>query len=185
MNTLPPDPPDPTTHDHAITVRFPTGASHIALMTPDLDRYRTFYEEVVGVQTLIVMSGDHGRHALLAAGSLILHVFEMPRVDPSAFGGPFGRGRLDHFGFTLPDIESFQACTARLVAAGVSISEVTSFGAVLSVSFVDVDGCDGELNCLDPDFDPTPGPGDLLVDPDWYARVVALMTTPPRAPVGT
>lgn len=152
----------------------PIGVSHIAMLTADLDRFRQFYEDVVGLETMLVMSGEHGRHALVAAGRAILHVFEMVGFEPAG-GDAFDRGRIDHFGFTLADRTALAGCTARLVAAGASTGEITSFGPVLSVNFTDPDGCEGEINCLDPAFDPTPGPGDEPVDPDWHARVSSLL----------
>jgi len=153
----------------------PIGVSHIAMTTADLDRFRRFYEDVVGLETMLVMTGDDGRHALIAAGSAILHVFEMPGSVP-ADQRPFERGRIDHFGFTLADPRALADCAARLAAAGAPTGEITSFGPVLSINFTDPDGAEGELNCLDPAFDPTPGPGDDLVDPEWYARVTALLS---------
>lgn len=158
----------------------PIGVSHIAMLTADLDRFRRFYEDVVGLETMLVMAGEHGRHALIAAGRAILHVFEVPGFE-AVDGDAFQRGRIDHFGFTLADQTALAECTARLVAAGASTGQITSFGPVLSVNFTDPDGCDGELNCLDPAFDPTPGAGDEPVDPDWHARVTTLLSGPARA----
>lgn len=49
----------------------PSGFSHVATITPDLDRFRSFYEDVVGLRCVAVMQMKHPphlRHAALAAG---------------------------------------------------------------------------------------------------------------------
>jgi hypothetical protein len=51
---------------------------------------------------------------------------------------------------------------------------------MLSVRFVDPDGLESEINCFDPDFDPsTLRAGDEIVDPDWLDRIGRALRTPP------
>ena len=33
----------------------PSGVSHVAMVTADLDRYRDFYEDIVGLDTALVL----------------------------------------------------------------------------------------------------------------------------------
>ena len=101
----------------------PSGVSHVAMVTADLDRYRDFYEDVVGLDTALVLgaASEHGRHAILFAGDTVLHVFEVPGYDPAAHGigsTMFERGRLDHLGFTVADEAALGEVRDRLVAVG-------------------------------------------------------------------
>ena len=99
----------------------PTGISHIAMVTADLDRYRDFYEGTIGLDTALVLGPgpDHGRHAIFFAGDSVLHVFEVDGYDPAAHGigtTMFERGRLDHLGFTVADQAALAEVRDRLVA---------------------------------------------------------------------
>lgn len=137
----------------------PSGISHVATITADLDRYRAFYEDVLGVRCVAVMRMNHEphlRHAAFAAGSAVLHVFEQPGYDPAADGIPneLGRrGRVDHFGLMVADETELAAVRDRLVAAGSAEGTVSALGPVLSVHFRDPDGLDAEVNCPNPAFD--------------------------------
>jgi catechol 2,3-dioxygenase-like lactoylglutathione lyase family enzyme len=57
----------------------PRRVSHIAVVTGDLDGFRTFYEDTIGLRTTIVFGGGpgHSRQAILMAGDDMLHVFEV------------------------------------------------------------------------------------------------------------
>jgi catechol 2,3-dioxygenase-like lactoylglutathione lyase family enzyme len=154
----------------------PTGISHIAMVTADLDRFRAFYEGTVGVDTALVLGPgeEHGRHAIVFVGDVVLHVFEVDGYDPAdqGFGhAMFERGRLDHLGFGVADEVALGELRDRLVAAGASRGEIRSSGPILSVGFVDPDGLEGEITCLDPRFDPAVlGAPAEIVDPGWYER---------------
>jgi catechol 2,3-dioxygenase-like lactoylglutathione lyase family enzyme len=161
----------------------PFGVSHVAAMTADLGRYRAFYEDVIGLRTLAVLRMTEPpllRHAFLAVDdSTVMHVFEQPGYDPVAagIGTDIGRrGRLDHVGFFVADVEALTAVRDRLVAAGASDGVVTPLGPVLSVHFRDPDGFEGEINAVNLDFDPARVDHSVIEeqpDPDWFDRLVA------------
>ena len=49
---------------------------------------------------------------------------------------------------------------------------------MLSVRFRDPDGLEGEINCLDPSYDPTTlRDEDEIVDPAWLERIRNVMRT--------
>lgn len=159
------------------------GVSHIALNTSDLDRFRRFYEDVLGLRLVLAARLDHEpflRHALLAVDDvLMLHVFETPGYDPTADGlrGDIGhRGRIDHFGFAVPDREALDRVAARLAAVGAGDGEVRSLGPIWSVYAEDPDGLAFEVTC--PHADATVdtalgGPAEVVGDLDFLRRTVA------------
>ena len=155
----------------------PCGVSHVGVVTADLDSFRTFYEDIIGLETTMVFGcgPGHARQAVLIAGGVMLHVFEVAGYDPAAHGFAkvmFERGRLDHLGFTVADVAALTAIRDRLVAVDASSGEIRRLGPMLSVRFLDSDGLEGEVNCYTPDFDPsTLRAEDEIVDPDWLERV--------------
>ena len=52
----------------------------------------------------------------------------------------FGRGRLDHFGFTVVDQAALRSVRDRLLAAGATSGDIRPLGPMLSVRFQDPDG---------------------------------------------
>ena len=148
-------------------------------------RYRAFYEDVIGLETTLVLGAGpgHGRQAVLAAGEVMLHVFEVPGYDPAAHGHGstmFERGRLDHLGFTVPDEAALATLRDRLVAVDASSGAIRRLGPMLSVRFHDPDEFEGEVNCLDPTYDPsTLRDEDDVVDPLWFARMAAVLHADP------
>ena len=156
----------------------------MAVVTADLDAYRAFYEDVIGLRTTVVLGAGpgHGRQAVLAAGEVMLHVFEVLGYDPAAHGTNstmFERGRLDHLGFTVPDEAALSSLRDRLVAVGASSGAIRRLGPMLSVRFQDPDDFDGEVNCLDPTYDPaTLRDEDDVVDPLWFARIAEVLHAP-------
>jgi len=151
----------------------PTGVSHVAVVTGDLDGFRTFYEDTIGLETTMVLGGGAGRsrQAILTAGDTMLHVFEVPDYDPTHNGfsaAMFERGRLDHLGFTVGDVEALTSIRDRLMAADATSGDIHPLGPMLSLRFADPDGLEGEINCFNPDFDPSSvRDEDEIVDPDW------------------
>jgi catechol 2,3-dioxygenase-like lactoylglutathione lyase family enzyme len=117
----------------------------------------------------------------MVAGDVMLHVFEVPGFDPAAQGFTptmFERGRLDHLGFTVADEAALAALRDRLLAVGASSGSIRHLGPMLSVRFHDPDGLEGEINCLDPSYDPTTlRAEDEIVDPDWLERIRRVMRT--------
>jgi catechol 2,3-dioxygenase-like lactoylglutathione lyase family enzyme len=160
----------------------PFGISHVAITTPDLERFRAFYEDVIGLRTLAVLRMTEPpllRHAFLAVNdTTVVHVFEQPGYDPVAdgIGTQMGRrGRLDHLGFFVADGEALAAVRDRLVAAGASDGVVTPLGPIVSVHFRDPDGFEGEVNAVALDFDPSRVDHSVIeedLDPGWFDRLV-------------
>jgi catechol 2,3-dioxygenase-like lactoylglutathione lyase family enzyme len=147
------------------------GVNHIAVVTADLDRYRAFYEDALGLDTALVLGSGpgHGRQAVMFAGHVMLHVFE---ADPPGTGtGMLHRGRLDHLGFTARDPSALAARRNRLLDVGASSGDIRQLGWLLSVRYRDPDGFEGEINCFNPAFDPTAlRAQDEVVDPHWLER---------------
>lgn len=166
------------------------GVGHVAVITADLDRFRAFYEDVLGLRTGLVMRITHEphlRHAFLFVDdNTLVHAFEVPGYDPGTDGweATIGRrGRVDHLAFVVPDRAALEAVRERLVAAGASDGSITDFGPVLSVPFRDPDGMASEVTMVVADFDPAALPGDEVIevpDPAWFERMrnsVALLGT--------
>ncbi len=152
------------------------GISHVAVVTADLDGYRAFYEATVGLDTALVLAAGpgHGRQATLFAGDAMLHVFEVADHDPATEGpgSPMlRRGRLDHFGWSVPDVAALTEVWYRLLGAGASCGDIRPLGPMLSVRYVDPDGYEGEINCFNPDFDASAlRAQDEIVDGRWLER---------------
>ena len=134
-----------------------SGVGHIALNTPDLDRFRRFYEDLLGLRLVIQLRMDHPPHlrhaALLAGERTVLHVFEVPGYDPEAdgIGTEIGqRGRIDHFGLQVRDRAALEEIAARLAAAGASDGVIRPLGPSQQVFFRDPDGLACEVSCFDP-----------------------------------
>jgi catechol 2,3-dioxygenase-like lactoylglutathione lyase family enzyme len=161
----------------------PRGISHVAVVTADLDAFRAFYEETIGLETTLVLAAGpgHARQAVVHAGEAMLHVFEVPGYHPDGHGFPpamFERGRLDHLGFTVVDESALRAVRDRLLAAGASSGDIRRLGPMLSVRFHDPEGFEGEVNCLDPSYDPSAVRAeDEIVDRRWFARVTRALRT--------
>lgn len=124
------------------------GCNHVAVITEDLDRFIDFYREVFEAEVDFDLDEDGLRHAMVRLGAgFALHPFQLPGGSPHAAGSPamFDRGHLDHLALDVADQATFEDLRARLVEAGASNGDVTDFGRVRSVSFVDPDGLDGEI----------------------------------------
>jgi catechol 2,3-dioxygenase-like lactoylglutathione lyase family enzyme len=160
-----------------------TGIGHIAINTADLDRFRRFYDGMLGIPLGAVMRmgfPPYLRHATFhVAPGLVLHVFEVPGYDPQGqgIGTDVGeRGRIDHFAFLVPDADALAEVAGRLRAAGASDGEVRAMGPVLSVHATDPDGLQFEVTCANLGFS---AHGDDMEEveevglPDWVARMAA------------
>src|SRR4051812_20268529 len=111
----------------------PCGMSHVAVVTADLDGYRSFYEETIGLDTALVLAAGpgHGRQATVFAGGPMLHVFEVGDHHAWAEGtgsAMLRRGRVDHFGWTVPDVAALTEVWYRLLAAGASSGDIRPLG---------------------------------------------------------
>lgn len=130
------------------------GFNHVATLTPDLDRYVEFYEDVFGARVVATMpaGGDHPPMAVLHMGAdCELNVFEV--ADDSIVGDRTrmgARGRIDHFALAVETVADLEAVRDRLVGRGASPGDITDFGSVLSVFFRDPDGTELEVACHKP-----------------------------------
>lgn len=170
----------------------PCGISHVGVVTADLDGFRAFYEQTIGLQTMVVFGADagpgHSRQAILMAGTAMLHVFEVTDYRPTDAGASlrmFERGRLDHLGFSVVDLADLTAIRDRLVAVDASSGDIHQLGPMFSLRFVDPDGLESEINCYNPDFDPlSVRDDDEIVDPDWLDRTRRVLQSDPDAASG-
>ena len=144
---------------------------HVAVISSDLRRFRSFYEGLLGVSHIITLRMNESPgllHAAFAVNSRsVIHVFEVPGYDPvsDGIGTEIGRrGRLDHFALLVDDEPALLVMRDRLVAAGASDGTVTPLGPLLSVRFTDPDGLEGEINCPNPRFDPANDNHDTVVE---------------------
>lgn len=125
------------------------GISHVATVTEDLDRMTAFYRRVFDAEVSEVMSEDGVRHAFILVGDdAAVHAFEVPWAQLDDRQEMFDRGRLDHFGITVPTAAALDAVRRRLRAEGADTTDdqLRDFGALYSLHFVDPDGVHLEVN---------------------------------------
>ncbi len=158
------------------------GVGQVVVNTSDLNRFRTFYEGVLGLPHVISLrlaEPPHLRYGVFAIGpTTALLAFEASGHDPVAHatGDEAGRrGGIDHVGLRV-DPDSFGEVRERLVAAGACTGPVRALGPFLSVPFRDPDGLEGTVVCVNRAFDPTQVDDELIEcsNPQW---TVDLLTT--------
>lgn len=126
-----------------------SGFNHVATLTPDLDRFKAWYQQVFGAVTTFEMTArdDHPRMAIMdVGGDSYLNVFEVP--DESIIGDRRSigaRGAIDHFGLAVADLEALKAMRSRLVDVGADVGEIQRLGTEWSLFFRDVDGLELEI----------------------------------------
>ncbi len=132
------------------------GINHVAVLTGDVDRLISFYEEVFDATWDDVPGMPEGRMSLIYLGhGAELNVFEVRGNDEHTRQTPmFGRGRLDHLALQAGSIEAFDEVRSRLMARGSADDFVTDFGHVLSLFFRDPDGLECEVCVANPDAVP-------------------------------
>ena len=154
----------------------PSGVSHIAVVTGDLDGFRAFYEDTIGLRTTIVFGGGpgHSRQAILMAGDAMLHVFEVADDHTATHGDDCrdvrtGPARPPGFHRDRPGGAERRFaidCSQSMPPAATSIP----WDRCSPLRFVDPDGLEGEINCYNPEFDPINlRDEDEVVDPDWLS----------------
>jgi catechol 2,3-dioxygenase-like lactoylglutathione lyase family enzyme len=157
-----------------------TGVGEIAVNTSDLNRFRTFYEGLLGLPHVISLrmaQPPHLRYGVFAVGpDTALLVFEVPGYDPVAdgIGIEVGRrGRIDHFSLRVDEAALLEV-RDRLVAAGASDGAVTALGPYRAVTFRDPDGLEGTVICPNRLFDPTQVDDELIEcsNPQWTANLL-------------
>lgn len=130
----------------------------VGLVTPDLDRLRTFYEHALGLETVaieIAPNPDVERLAVLAAGDEIAFVvFETADAEHRPDPGFGHRGPIDHVAFRT-DEQHFEEARERLIEVAASDGEVSCLGPVVSLLFTDPDGRASNLQRSNPDWEPT------------------------------
>ena len=167
-----------TTPSYQADSRARVSFGHAAVVTPDLDKFRRFYEDVLGLRLATLNSpagapfrrigaftDRHGRH-------MGLLVFEIPGYTAAPTDDEIGRrGRIDHLTFEAADQADFVEILSRLVEEGASTGEVTHLGPVESVLFVDPDGAQVNLQLSNPTW--RPGPDTEVPDPALLAALTA------------
>lgn len=132
-----------------------SGIDHVATLTADSDRLQQFLIDVFeatvefdgpeypgGPRMTVINIGPHTE----------LNVFQVEgNEEPSRQTPMFGRGRLDHIGFSAPSIEVFEEIRRRLMEHGATNGVVTDFGRKLSVFFRDPDALECEVLVTNPD----------------------------------
>jgi catechol 2,3-dioxygenase-like lactoylglutathione lyase family enzyme len=151
---------------------------HAAVNTPDLDRFRRFYEDVLGLRLVTVNSPEDAPFRRIGAFtdrrglSMGLLVFEVPGYTSGLPQDQMGRrGRIDHLTFEAANDADFTEILHRLVEAGASSGEVTPLGPVSSALFVDPDGGHGNLQVTNPAW--RPEAGTEIYTPDLIEALVA------------
>ena len=132
------------------------GFDHVAVITADLERFVSFYEDVFGAEVEGRLSDDGVDMVVLRiAPQSEINVFRIDGNDEATRQTPiFGRGRLDHFAFRAASLEHFEQLRDRLIERGCSDGFVTDFGHVLSVFFRDPEGLEAEVCVANPDAVP-------------------------------
>ena len=126
------------------------GISHVATVTDDLERMLGFYQRVFDASVSEVVEEEEGlRHAFVfLADDVALHPFEVPWATADDRREMFARGRLDHFGVTVPTAAAFDEVRRRLEAEGSAApdDDVVDFGLLYSLRCLDPDGVEIEVN---------------------------------------
>ena len=133
------------------------GISHVATVTEDLDRMVGFYQRVFDAEVGEPMEEDGLRHQFVLLGDQVaLHPFELSWKQPDQRFEMFDRGRIDHFGVTVPSVEALLEVRDRLLAendgAGATDARIRDFGPLYSLHFVDPDGVHLEVNLFKEDW---------------------------------
>lgn len=134
---------------------------HAAVNTPDLDRFRRFYEDVIGLRLVVISHPVGAPFRRLGAftdrdgHTVVLLAFEVPGYESGVPDDVIGRrGRIDHIAFLAANQSEFDEIVARLVDAGASSGEVGLLGPVKSILFVDPDGAHHNLQIMNTSWQP-------------------------------
>jgi catechol 2,3-dioxygenase-like lactoylglutathione lyase family enzyme len=149
------------------------GINHLALVTTDMDATVRFYHGVLGMRLVASVMAGPMRHYFFEIGpENTIAFFEWQGGD--SFAKPAGVRvdaplQFDHLSFNLPDEQALHDLRARLLAAGVEVTEVVDHGFVRSVYFTDPTGIALEASWWAVDATGRPadyGNRDLFGDPD-------------------
>lgn len=126
------------------------GFHHIALVTPDLDATRAFYQDVLGMEIgdILTMGMLKARHCFIKPGSAEtwgLHFFEHPNAEVHQSPDGLNRfvfipGALQHIAFALPGVSDALALRERLTSFGMTATETGTMGTIQNMLFFDNNG---------------------------------------------
>lgn len=147
-----------------------TGISHIALVTPDMDRTIEFWRDLLEMPLVGGLGkGDYRQYFFRISKGLYLSFLSWKGAEPAKEKDPGapqpGYSGLDHICITVKDMESLYRIKARLEAADIWVSELIDHGFVHSIFTFDPNGIAVEIGCpvkgrnLDDDYrmnDPEP-----------------------------
>lgn len=149
---------------------------HAAVNTPDLDRFRRFYEDVLGLRLVLVDHPTAAPFRRLGAftdrngTSIVLLAFEVPGYSSGLADDVIGRrGRIDHIAFNAAGDAEFDELVERLIDVGATSGSVTDLGPVRSVLFVDPDGAHHNLQIMQPQWHPAASAE--VIDADVLTRL--------------
>ena len=72
----------------------------MAFITSDMDRLISFYELLFEARVTLDLEEEGLRHVFIEVGEhTLLHLFQVPGIEPPGEQPIFHRGRLDHFAF--------------------------------------------------------------------------------------
>jgi catechol 2,3-dioxygenase-like lactoylglutathione lyase family enzyme len=160
------------------TGRASVSFGHAAVNTPDLDRFRRFYEDVLGLRLVHLSRPADSPFRRVGAFTdryghrMVLLAFEVPGYASGLADDQIGqRGRIDHLAFEAANDIDFAEILTRLVDAGASSGEVDHLGPVRSCLFIDPDGAHGNVQVNDPTW--RPSPDDEVPDPAAISTLLA------------
>lgn len=126
------------------------GVNHIAWISKDVGRLGRFYREVFDAE--VGPTRPHG----VEPGETMTTIRVGPRTElnivtiegntePDRQTPMWGRGRIDHIGFSAATPDAFATIRRRLIDTGASDGHVNDFGSARSMFFRDPDGLEGEV----------------------------------------
>jgi catechol 2,3-dioxygenase-like lactoylglutathione lyase family enzyme len=123
--------------------------NHLAITVTDLEKSRAWYEEVLGLTTLMEDTHPDGIGRFVLLGTPTLAVLVGLHEHPANFGERFSETRtgLDHVGFTVPSHAELEAWEGRLTELGVAHSPVNDQEVYSVVVFRDPDNIQLEFIC--------------------------------------
>lgn len=115
--------------------------SHIALMTPDLDRLTRFYVEIFGGGVVSSTGTPPWKCTLQLAPGTVLHLYEVPADSARRHDElPFDSGSINHFALEARSPDDFLRIRDRLIAGGYADTSVVAAPYGFSLNVVDPDG---------------------------------------------
>ncbi len=127
-----------------------SGINHIAITVTELERSRTWYQEVFAMTTLMEDTHPDGTGYFVLLGNSALSVLVGLHAHPANGRESFAEWRtgLDHVGFTVASHAALEAWEARLTELGVAHSPVNDQAAYSVVVFRDPDNIQLEFICM-------------------------------------